>query len=130
MFEASVGGGIPIIRPLKSCLAGNKIQRVMGIVNGTTNFILTRMAQEKAEFKDALAEATRLGYAEPDPTNDIEGFDAAFKLAILASIAFETRVGVEDIYREGITKLAARRDGVRRASWATRSSLLAIGADV
>jgi homoserine dehydrogenase len=102
-----VGGGIPIIRPLKSCLAGNRITRVMGIVNGTTNFILSKMMQEGAEFREALAEAQRLGYAEPDPTNDVEGHDATFKLAVLASIAFETRVRVEDIYREGITKLAA-----------------------
>ena len=129
MFEGSVGGGIPIIRPLKSCLAGNRIQRVMGIVNGTTNFILTRMAQEKAEFREALAEATRLGYAEPDPTNDIEGFDAAFKLAILASIAFETRVRVEDIYREGIAKLAAR-DMEFAAQLGYSVKLLAIGAQV
>ncbi|MFB3883024.1 MAG: homoserine dehydrogenase [Armatimonadota bacterium] len=129
MFEGSVGGGIPIVRPLKSCLAGNRIQRVMGIVNGTTNFILTRMAQEKAEFKEALAEATRLGYAEPDPTNDIEGFDAAFKLAILASIAFETRVQVEDIHREGITKLAARdMEYATQLGYAVK--LLAIGAEV
>jgi homoserine dehydrogenase len=129
MFEGSVGGGIPIIRPLKSCLAGNRIQRVMGIVNGTTNFILTRMAQQKAEFREALAEATRLGYAEPDPTSDIEGFDAAFKLAILASIAFETRVRVEDIYREGITRLAAR-DMEYAAQLGYTVKLLAIGADV
>jgi len=107
MFEGSVGGGIPILRPLKSCLAGNRITRVMGIVNGTTNFILSKMMEEGAEFADALAEAQRLGYAEPDPTNDVEGHDATFKLAILASIAFETRVRVEEIYREGITHLAA-----------------------
>jgi homoserine dehydrogenase len=129
MFEGSVGGGIPIIRPLKSCLAGNKIQRVMGIVNGTTNFILTRMTQEKAEFAAALAEATRLGYAEPDPTNDIEGFDAAFKLAILASIAFETRVQVESIYREGISTLAAR-DMEYAAQLGYIVKLLAIGSEV
>ena len=107
MFEGSVGGGIPIIRPLKSCLAGNRITRLMGIVNGTTNYLLTKMMQEGAEFSDALAEAQRLGYAEPDPTNDIAGHDAVFKLAILGSIAFETRIRVEDIYREGVTGLAA-----------------------
>ncbi len=128
MFEGSVGGGIPILRPLKSCLAANRLTRIMGIVNGTTNFILTQMTQEKAEFAQALSEATRLGYAEPDPTNDIEGFDAAFKLAILASIAFETRVKVEDIYREGITKLAARdMDYARQLGYVVK--LLAIGAD-
>jgi homoserine dehydrogenase len=129
MFEGSVGGGIPIIRPLKSCLAGNRIQRVMGIVNGTTNFILTRMTQEKADYAEALAEATRLGYAEPDPTSDVEGFDAAFKLAILASIAFETRVRVEDIHREGISKLAAR-DMEYAAQLGYTVKLLAIGCEV
>lgn len=108
MFEGAVGGGIPIIRPLKSCLAGNRIRRVMGIVNGTTNYILSRMAEEGADFAEALAEAQRLGYAEADPTSDVEGFDAAFKLAILASIAFETRVPVEEVYREGIRGVTAR----------------------
>jgi homoserine dehydrogenase len=126
MFEGSVGGGIPIIRPLKTCLAGNRISRIMGIVNGTTNFILTRMADEGAEFRDALAQAQRLGYAEPDPTNDIEGFDAAFKLAILASISFETRVTVEEVYREGITGIATRdMDYARQLGFAIK--LLAIG---
>jgi homoserine dehydrogenase len=129
MFEASVGGGIPILRPLKTCLAGNQISRIMGIVNGTTNFILTRMAEQGAEFGEALAEAQRLGYAEPDPTNDVEGFDPAFKLAILASIAFETRVHVEDIYREGITRLAPRdMQYARQLGYAIK--LLAIGAEV
>ena len=129
MFDGSVGGGIPIVRPLKSCLAGNRLERVMGIVNGTTNFILTRMAEEGTEFEDALREAQRLGYAEPDPTNDVEGFDAAFKLAILASIAFETRVHVEDIYREGITKVTARDiANARQLGYAIK--LLAIGAEV
>ena len=128
-FEGSVGGGIPIIRPLKSCLAGNRINRIMGIVNGTTNFILTRMTEEQAEFAEALAEAQRLGYAEPDPTNDVEGFDASFKLAILASIGFETRVRVEDIYREGITGLAARdMEYARQFGYVIK--LLAIGAQV
>ena len=128
MFEGSVGGGIPILRPLKSCLAGNRIGRVMGIVNGTTNFILTQMAQESAEFETALAEAQRLGYAEPDPTNDVEGFDAAFKLAILGSIAFETRVPVEQIYREGITKVGARdMEYARQLGYTVK--LLAIGAE-
>jgi len=128
-FEGSVGGGIPIIRPLKSCLAANRIDRIMGIVNGTTNFILTKMTTEKAEFADALAEAQRLGYAEPNPTNDVEGFDASFKLAILASIAFETRVRVESIYREGITSLAARdMEYARQLGYVIK--LLAIGAQV
>jgi len=128
-FEGSVGGGIPIIRPLKSCLAGNRINRLMGIVNGTTNFILTRMFEGKAEFFDALAEAQRLRYAEPDPTNDVEGFDAAFKLAILASIGFETRVRVENIHREGITGLAARdMEYARQLGFTIK--LLAIGTEL
>ena len=92
LFEPSVAGGIPIIRPLKECLAGNHISEVMGIVNGTTNFILTKMAEEGMEFQEALALATELGYAEADPTADIEGLDAARKVAILASIAFHSRV--------------------------------------
>lgn len=107
-FEASVGGGIPIIRPLKDSLAGERLERVMGIVNGTTNFILTRMSDEQMEFAQALGEAEKLGYAELDPTADIEGFDAAAKLAILASIAFNQRVVAKDVYREGIAKVTAR----------------------
>ncbi|HBT20528.1 MAG TPA: homoserine dehydrogenase [Peptococcaceae bacterium] len=104
-FEASVAGGIPIIRPLKECLSGNRISRIMGIINGTTNYILTKMSRDNMEFNDALAEAQRLGYAESDPTEDIEGFDAARKIAILASIAFNSRVTYKDVYVEGITKI-------------------------
>jgi len=104
-FEASVAGGIPIIRPLKECLCGNRISRIMGIINGTTNYILTKMSRDKMEFNDALAEAQRLGYAESDPASDIEGFDAARKIAILASIAFNSRVTYKDVYVEGITKI-------------------------
>jgi len=107
-FEASVGGGIPIIRPLKIDLAGNRIEEVIGIVNGTTNYILTSMSQEGEDFGEALAEAQKLGYAEPDPTNDVEGHDAAYKIAILASIAFTSRVNVADVYHEGITSLTQR----------------------
>ena len=107
LFEASVAGGIPIIRPLKECLAGNQISEVMGIVNGTTNFILTKMAEEGMEFQEDLALATELGYAEADPTADIEGLDAARKMAILASIAFHSRVTFADVYTEGITKITA-----------------------
>ena len=107
LFEASVAGGIPIIRPLKECLAGNHISEVMGIVNGTTNFILTKMAEAGMEFQEALALATELGYAEADPTADIEGLDAARKVAILASIAFHSRVTFDDVYTEGITKITA-----------------------
>lgn len=107
-FEAAVAGGIPIIQPLKQSLTGNHIQEVVGIVNGTTNFILTKMTEDHMEFKDALALATDLGYAEADPTADIQGFDAARKMAILASIAFNSRVTFDDVYTEGITKVTAR----------------------
>ena len=105
LFEASVAGGIPIIRPLKQCLAGNYISEVMGIVNGTTNFILTKMTHEGMEFDEALALATELGYAEADPTADIEGYDAGRKMAIMASIAFNSRVTFNDVYTEGITNI-------------------------
>ena len=104
-FEAAVAGGIPLIRPLKESLAGERVGRILGIVNGTTNFILTRMSDHGSSFADALAEAQRLGYAEADPTADVEGFDAAAKCAILASIAFNTRVVAGDVYREGITRV-------------------------
>lgn len=108
LFEAAVAGGIPIIRPMKQCLAGNHIEEVMGIVNGTTNFILTKMTEEGMEFSEALSLATKLGYAEADPTADIEGLDAARKVAILASIAFNSRVTFDDVYTEGITRITAR----------------------
>lgn len=108
LFEAAVAGGIPIIRPLKQCLTGNHLTEAMGIVNGTTNFILTKMAQEGMEFQDALALATKLGYAEADPTADIEGLDAGRKVAILASVAFHSRVVFDDVYIEGITKISAK----------------------
>jgi len=103
LFEASVAGGIPLMRPLRESLAGDRIHRVMGIVNGTTNFILTRMSEDRMSFADALAEAQRLGYAEPDPTADVEGEDAAAKAAIIATIAFGARVSVDAVYREGIS---------------------------
>ncbi len=102
LFEAAVAGGIPLIRPLRESLAGESIRRVMSIVNGTTNFILTRMSEEGASYHDALAEAQSLGYAERDPTADVEGFDAAAKAAILANVAFGARVVAGDVYREGI----------------------------
>ena len=108
LFEAAVAGAIPIIRPLKQCLAANEIQEVIGIVNGTTNFILTRMIEEGMDFDDALALATELGYAEADPTADIEGLDAGRKVAIMASIAFHSRVTFDDVYTEGITKITAK----------------------
>lgn len=105
MFEASVGGGIPIIRPLKQCLTANKITEVMGIVNGTTNYMLTKMSNEGMDYTQVLKEAQEKGYAEADPTADVGGLDAARKLAILSSIAFNTKVSLNDVYVEGITKI-------------------------
>lgn len=107
LFEASVGGGIPIIRPLKECLAANRIRQVIGIINGTTNYMLTRMTKEGLDFNEVLQEAQSLGYAEADPSADVEGFDAARKLAILASIAFNTRITLDQVYVEGITRITA-----------------------
>ena len=101
-FEAAVGGGIPLIRPLKESLTGERLRRVMGIVNGTTNFILTKMSEEGRGFADVLADAKRLGYAEADSSADVDGHDAAAKCAILASIAFNARVVASDVFREGI----------------------------
>src|ERR1700730_1533642 len=101
LFEASVAGGIPLIRPLRESLVGERIRRVTGIVNGTTNYVLTRMTEERCSLADALAEAQALGYAEPDPTADIDGFDAAAKAAIIASIAFGARVVAGDGPRGG-----------------------------
>ena len=108
LFEAAVAGGIPIISPLKNSLEANHVTEVMGIVNGTTNFILTKMSQEGMEFSDALALATELGYAEADPTADIEGIDAGRKVAILASVAFNSRVTLDNVHIEGITKITAK----------------------
>lgn len=107
LFEGSVAGGIPIIRPLKECLAANRIRQVIGIINGTTNYMLTRMSKEGLDFHKVLGEAQSLGYAEADPSADVEGFDAARKLAILASIAFNTRVTLNQVYVEGITRITA-----------------------
>ena len=124
-FEAAVGGAIPIIRPLRESLAGDKVNRVMGIVNGTTNFILDRMESTGADFDEALQEATDLGYAEADPTADIEAFDAASKASILASLAFHSEVPVEKVYREGITSITAMQmETARQAGYAVK--LLAI----
>jgi homoserine dehydrogenase len=106
-YEAAVAGAIPLIRPLRESLAGDKINRVMGIVNGTTNFILDKMDSTGAGYQEALDEATALGYAEADPTADVEGFDAAAKAAILAGIAFHSRVRLDDVYREGMTEVTA-----------------------
>lgn len=108
LYEASVGGGIPIISPLKRDFSANEVASVRAIINGTTNYILTRMSREEIDFDSALAQAQALGYAESDPANDIEGHDAAYKLAILASLAFHTHVRPQDVYREGITRLISR----------------------
>jgi homoserine dehydrogenase len=106
-YEAAVAGAIPILRPLRESLAGDRVRRVLGIVNGTTNYILTRMTESGASFSDALEEAQALGYAEADPTADVEGFDAAAKAAILAGLAFHTRVTAADVHREGITEVTS-----------------------
>ena len=106
-YEAAVAGAIPILRPLRESLAGDKVTRVMGIVNGTTNYILDKMDTHGSGFAEALSEAQELGYAEADPTADVEGFDAAAKAAILASLAFHTRVTASDVYREGIADVTA-----------------------
>jgi homoserine dehydrogenase len=105
-FEAAVGGGIPLIRPLAESLAAERVTRLLGIVNGTTNYILTRMTEDGMSFGDALADAQRLGYAERDPADDLEGYDAAAKCAILASLAFNTQVRATDVYREGIARVS------------------------
>ena len=124
-YEAAVGGAIPIIRPLRDSLAGDRIDRILGIVNGTTNFILDRMDTTGASLEDALATATELGYAEADPTADIGGYDAAQKAAILASLAFHTSVPVTAVHREGITGVTAEQvDSARRAGFVVK--LLAI----
>ena len=104
-FEAAVAGGIPLIRPLRESLAGERVDRILGIVNGTTNFVLTQMSEHGWTSEEAVAEAQRLGFAEADPTADVEGFDAAAKCAILASIAFGARVVADDVYREGISSV-------------------------
>ncbi len=106
-FEASVAGAIPLLRPLRESLAGDEVRRILGIVNGTTNYVLDKMDTTGAGFGDAVEQAQALGYAEADPTADVEGFDAAAKAAILASLAFHTRVSAKDVYREGITEVSA-----------------------
>src|SRR6187431_159623 len=115
-YEAAAAGAIPIIRPLRDSLAGDRVQRIMGIVNGTTNYILDRMDTEGAELADVLAAATELGYAEADPTADVEGFDAAQKASILASLAFHTTVPLESVYREGITSITHEQVAAARAA--------------
>jgi homoserine dehydrogenase len=124
-YEAAVGGAIPIIRPLRDSLAGDRVTRILGIVNGTTNFILDRMDVGGDSLEEALATATELGYAEADPTADIGGYDAAQKAAILASLAFHTTVPLESVYREGITEITSEQvDAARRAGYVVK--LLAI----
>ena len=108
LYEAAIAGGIPIIMPIKTILAGNKINRIEAIVNGTTNYILTKMDVQGASYESVLKEAQELGYAEADPTGDVEGFDAAYKIATLASITFQQRIKIENVYREGITKIRAQ----------------------
>ena len=124
-YEAAVGGAIPIIRPLRDSLAGDRVTRILGIVNGTTNFILDRIDTLGESMEDSLAMAQQLGYAEADPTADVEGFDAAQKAAILASLAFHTHVPVEGVYREGITKVTLEQvHAARKAGYVVK--LLAI----
>jgi homoserine dehydrogenase len=124
-YEAAVAGAIPLLRPLRESLAGDRITRVIGIVNGTTNFILSRMASTGAGFAEALAEATALGYAEADPSADVDGFDAAAKAAILAGLAFHTRVTAADVHREGISEVTAA-DVASAAAMGCTVKLLAI----
>jgi homoserine dehydrogenase len=114
LFEASVAGGIPVIRALRESLRGEPVSRVMGIINGTTNYILTKMTEEGADYGDALSEAQRLGYAERDPTADVEGFDAGAKAAIIATIAFGAKVVAGDVYHEGISQVSAADIAVAR----------------
>ncbi|RBY81980.1 homoserine dehydrogenase [Geodermatophilus sp. TF02-6] len=124
-YEAAVAGAIPLLRPLRESLAGDQLRRVVGIVNGTTNYILSRMAETGHGFTEALAEATELGYAEADPTADVDGFDAAAKAAILASLAFHTPVTAADVYREGISAVTAT-DVARAGEIGCTVKLLAI----
>ena len=116
LFEASVGGGIPIIRPISQCLAANEVTEIAGILNGTTNFILTKMIREGMAFSDALALAQQLGYAERDPSADVEGVDACRKICILASLAYGTHVYPEGVHTEGITAIT-REDVGYAAAW-------------
>ncbi len=108
LYEAAIAGGIPIIMPIKTILAGNKITRIEAILNGTTNYILTKMDVQGASYDSVLKEAQDLGYAEADPTGDVEGFDAAYKITTLATLAFKKRIKIENVYREGITKIRAQ----------------------
>ena len=114
LYEAAIAGGIPIIMPIKTILAGNKINRIQAILNGTTHYILTKMDVDGASYEDVLKEAQELGYAETDPTGDVEGFDAAYKITTLSTIAFKKRIKIENVYREGITKI--RKEDMAKAN--------------
>ena len=114
LYEAAIAGGIPIIMPIKTILAGNRIHKIQAILNGTTNYILTKMDVDGASYEDVLKEAQELGYAETNPTGDVEGFDAAYKITTLATIAFKKRVKIENVYREGITKI--RKEDMAQAN--------------
>lgn len=114
LYEAAIAGGIPIIMPIKTILAGNRISKIQAILNGTTNYILTKMDTDGASYEDVLKEAQQLGYAETDPTGDVEGFDAAYKITTLATISFNSRIKFENVYREGITNI--RKEDMKRAN--------------
>lgn len=114
LYEAAIAGGIPIIMPVKTILAGNRINKIHAILNGTTNYILTKMDTEGASYEEVLKEAQALGYAETDPTGDVEGFDTAYKITTLATIAFKKKIKLENVYREGITKI--RKEDMKEAN--------------
>ena len=124
LYEAAIAGGIPIIMPIKTILAGNKIRKIHAILNGTTNYILTKMDTDGASYEDVLKEAQQLGYAETDPTGDVEGFDAAYKITTLATIAFKKRIKIENVYREGIT-IVRREDLAKANEFGYKSKLIA-----
>ncbi len=128
-YEASVGGGIPLIRPLKHSLGGNRISRIIGIINGTTNYILSKMSLENMDFETALAEAQEKGFAEKDPSNDLEGIDAGYKLCILTGLAFNSRVSFEDLHVEGINGIS-KRDIFYARELGFTLKLLAIGEEI
>ena len=114
LYEAAIAGGIPLIMPIKTILSGNKINKIQAILNGTTNYILTKMDTAGASYEDVLKEAQELGYAETDPTGDVEGFDAAYKITTLATISFNSRIKFENVYREGISKI--RKEDMQKAA--------------
>ena len=124
LYEAAIAGGIPLIMPIKTILAGNKINKIQAILNGTTNYILTKMDADGASYEEVLKEAQELGYAETDPTGDVEGFDAAYKITTLGTIAFNSRIKFENVYREGITKI--RKEDMKKANeWGYKIKLIA-----